>query len=91
MLRRCKADVVAFNGAFSYNEITKANEITKTFRKKFYKISAWLGTYFPIRFVVTSLALFYPRPYSVIILECVIFAIYLMTATLISILPPFAG
>lgn len=43
-----------------------------------------IGTYFPIRFVVTSLAVYYPRPYSAIIKECVILAIYLMTATLIS-------
>lgn len=86
------AVIGGFEYAFVYQKRrNEANEITKTFRKKFYKISAWLGTYFPIRFVVTSLALFYPRPYSVIILECVIFAIYLMTATLISILPPFAG
>lgn len=77
---------VAVIGGFEYTyqkRRNEANESTKTFRKKFYKISAWLGTYFPIRFVVASLAIFYPRPYSVIILECVIFAIYLMTATLI--------
>lgn len=78
---------VAVIGGFEYayqKRKNEANEITKTFRKKFYKISAWLGTYFPIRFVVTSLAVYYPRPYSVIIKDCVILAIYLMTATLIS-------
>lgn len=78
---------VAVIGGFEYayqKRKNEANEITKAFRKKFYKISAWLGTYFPIRFVVTSLAVFYPRPYSAIILKCVILAIYLMTATLIS-------
>lgn len=79
------AIIGAFESVYAYQKRrNEANEITKTFRKKFYKISAWLGTYFPIRFVVTSLALFYPRPYSAIILECVILAIYLMTATLIS-------
>ena len=65
---------VAVIGGFEYayqKRRNEANEITKTFRKKFYKISAWLGTYFPIRFVVTSLAFLYPRS-------------YLMTATLIS-------
>lgn len=78
---------VAVIGGFEYayqKRKNEANEITKAFRKKFYKISAWLGTYFPIRFVVTSLAVYYPRPYSVIIKDCVILAIYLMTATLIS-------
>ena len=78
---------VAVIGGFEYayqKRKNEANEITKTFRKKFYKISAWLGTYFPIRFVVTLLAVYYPRPYSVIIKDCVILAIYLMTATLIS-------
>lgn len=78
---------VAIIGGFEYayrKRSREANEITKTFRKKFYKISAWLGTYFPIRFVVTSFALLYPRPYSAIILECMILAIYMTTATLIS-------
>ena len=78
---------VAVIGGFEYayqKRRNEANEITKTFRKKFYKISAWLGTYFPIRFVVTSLAFLYPRSYSAIVLECMILVIYLMAATLIS-------
>ena len=80
---------VAVIGGFEYayqKKIQEANEKTKSFRKKFYKISAWLGTYFPIRFVVKKLAYFYPRPYSSIVLECVILAIYLMTVTLITLL-----
>ena len=80
---------VAVIGGFEYayqKKIQEANERTKLFRKKFYKISAWLGTYFPIRFVVRKLAYFYPRPYSSIVLKCVILAIYLMTVTLITLL-----
>lgn len=73
-------------GGFEYGyqkKKSEANETTKTFRKKFYKISAWLGTYFPVRFVVRMLSAFYPRPYNTMVLECVIAVIYLMTASLI--------
>lgn len=80
---------VATVGGFEYayqKKIQEANGRTKLFRKKFYKISAWLGTYFPIRFVVEKLAHFYPRPYLSIVLDFVILAIYLITATLISLL-----
>lgn len=78
---------VAVIGGFEYayqKKATEANETTRTFRKKFYKISAWLGAYFPIRFAVTILVHFYPRPYSAIVLECVIFTIYLMVVMLIT-------
>ncbi len=80
---------VAVIGGFEYGyqkRIQEANERTKLFRKKFYKISAWLGTYFPIRFIVEKLAHFYPRPYLSIVLDCVILIIYLITATLITLL-----
>ena len=78
---------VAVIGGFEYahqKKSTEVNEITRTFRKKFYKISTWLGTYFPVRFVVEILLPFYPRPYSVIALECVIFVLYLMVVMLIT-------
>ena len=77
----------AIIGGFEYayqKKSSEANATTKAFRKKFYQISAWLGAYFPVRFVVKMLAHFYPRPYSAIVLECMIFAIYLMTVTLIT-------
>lgn len=78
---------VAVIGGFEYayqKKSTEANEITRTFRKKFYKISVWLGAYFPVRFAVMKLSYFYPRPYSVIALECVILALYLMVVMLIT-------
>ena len=78
---------VAVIGGFEYahqKKSTEVNEITKTFRKKFYKISAWLGTYFPVRFAVEILSSFYPRPYNVIALECVILVLYLMVVMLIT-------
>ena len=78
---------VAVIGGFEYayqKKSTVVNEITRTFRKKFYKISAWLGAYFPVRFAVKILSSFYPRPYSTIVLECVILALYLMVVMLIT-------
>ena len=78
---------IAVIGGFEYayqKKSTKATEITRTFRKKFYKISTWLGAYFPIRFMLTILSHFYPRPYNTIVLECVILAIYLMVVMLIT-------
>jgi hypothetical protein len=77
----------ALIGGFEYayqKKAARTSEMTRTFRKKFYKISAWLGTYFPVRFAVTIMAHLYPRPYRSIVLECVIFAIYLMTVMLIT-------
>ena len=79
---------VAVIGGFEYayqKKSTEVNETTKLFRKKFYKISAWLGLYFPVRFAVTILAAFYPRPYSSLVLACVILAIYLRAVMLITI------
>lgn len=78
---------IAMIGGFEYAYQKKSAEVNKTtrgFRKKFYKISAWLGLYFPVRFIIIILAHFYPRSYSTIVLECVIFAIYLMVVMLIT-------
>lgn len=77
---------VAIIGGFEYSyqkRKSEANENVQAFRKKFYKISVWVGIYFPIRFIVRILSNFYPRPYYTIVLEDVILVIYLMTATLI--------
>jgi len=78
---------VAIIGGFEYayqKRSTEVNETTRGFRKKFYNISTWLGSYFPVRFTVITLAHFYPRPYSTIVLECVIFAIYFMVVMFIT-------
>ena len=74
-------------GGFEYSyqkRSSEANEVTKVFRKKFYKLSVWLGAYFPIRLLTMVLACFYPRPYNTIIFECITFSIYLMTVMLIT-------
>ena len=73
------AAIGGFEYAYRKNELA-ATEMTKRFRRKFYKISAWLGLYFPIRFVITALAIFYPRPYSALLLEVIVLAIYIGTA-----------
>ena len=78
---------VAIIGGFEYayqKKSSERNEITIRFRRKFYKISAWLGAYFPVRFVMNILVHFYPRPYSSIAFECVVLAIYLMVVMLIT-------
>lgn len=74
---------IAMVGGFEYAYQKKANEQnerTLQFRKRFYKVSAWLGTYFPIRLLVSALVHFYPRPINSLVLECVIAVLYLMTA-----------
>ena len=78
---------VAIIGGFEYafqKKSSERNEITIRFRRRFYKISAWLGLYFPVRFVMNILVHFYPRPYNIIVFECVVFAIYLMAVMLIT-------
>ncbi len=80
---------VAVIGGFEYGyrkKASKENETSRRFHKKFYRISAWLGLYFPVRFVVITLSSLYPRPYLTIVRECVIFVLYLMVVTLILLL-----
>ena len=75
---------VAAIGGFEYayqKKVSSATEKTKNFRRKFYKISAWLGLYFPIRFVISMLAKLYPRPYSVLLLEVIVLVVYICAAT----------
>jgi len=74
---------VAAIGGFEYayrKNASSAAENTKRFRKKFYKISAWLGLYFPIRFAISFAARFYPRPYSALLFEIIVLVIYIWAA-----------
>lgn len=78
---------VALIGGFEYayqKRAGKANETTALFRKHFYQISAWLGFYFPIRFIATVLITFYPRPYSALAFEGIVLGVYIGTSILIS-------
>ena len=80
---------VAIIGGFEIAYQKKSDgksEIAAGFRKKFYLVSAWLGLYFPIRFVILSLAAYYPRPYSPVAFEIVVFLVYLAAAGLITLL-----
>lgn len=71
---------VALIGGFEYayqKNNSKTNEKTALFRKKLYKISTWLGLYFPIRFFTVAAMHLYPRPYSSLVLECIILVLYI--------------
>ena len=78
---------VAAIGGFEYayrKNGSGETEGTKNFRRRFYKISAWLGLYFPVRFAVSVIARFYPRPYSSLLLEVIILAVYLWAAVTVN-------
>lgn len=76
---------IAMLGAFEYvYQKNKENDAITPFRKRFYIISTWLGTYFPLRFLVKILIIFYPRPINSFMLEIVINVVYLIIATLIT-------
>ena len=77
------ATIDGFEYAYQ-KKASSATEKTKNFRKRFYKISAWLGLYFPIRFIVRAAATLYPRPYYSLILEVIILAIYIAAATCVN-------
>ncbi len=80
---------VAVVGGFEYayqKNVNGRNERTTRFRKRFYKISVWLGAYFPIRFLIMALINLYPRPINMLVLECVIVAVYLMAAVILNLL-----
>ncbi len=51
-------------------------------RRKFYKQSAWLGLYIPVRLIVVTAMHLYPRPYSSLVLEAVIIIVYILIAIL---------
>jgi len=78
---------IAIIGGFEYayrKRTSEANETTAFFRKRFYKVSAWLGLYFPIRLLTTILMSFYPRPYSTLVFECIVLSIYMGVSMLIT-------
>lgn len=74
---------VALVGGYEYAYQKNGNETSAIFRKCFYKISAWLGLYFPTRFLVTAAMHFYPHPYSTIIFEILVVSVYLMLSTIV--------
>lgn len=81
------AAIVGFEYAYQ-KKSSGATEKTKMFRKKFYKISAWLGLYFPIRFVVSAVVVLLKSLCSftiqTVVLECIILVIYICAALLVN-------
>jgi len=72
---------IAMISGFEYAYMKrKKNETAAKFRRTFYKISAWLGLYFPVRFIISAALSLYPRPYSVLVKECIILIIYIAAA-----------
>ena len=74
-------------GGFEYAYRKRAggnNERTARFRRRFYQISAWLGTYFPVRLAVTILTNLCLRSCPPLVLECIVLAVYLAAAALLS-------
>lgn len=78
---------IAIIGGFEYacrKRAARQDKETARLRGRFYRLSAWLGLYFPIRFVLTALMQLYPRPYRILALEGIILAVYVITAVCIS-------
>lgn len=65
---------------------SEANETTALFRRRFYQISAWLGLYFPIRFLVSVLLSFYPHPYPIPVFEGTVLGVYIGISILVTLL-----
>ena len=63
---------------------SEATEKVRLFRWKFYKISAWLGLYFPVRFLLTIVSALYPGQHSVLLFETIVLVIYIMSAACVS-------
>lgn len=80
---------VVIIGGFEYiyrRNADNINEESGRIRRTFYKVSAWLGSYFPVRLLVSGLAWLWPRPYSSLALEIIIVLAYLGVATLATLL-----
>jgi transcriptional regulator with XRE-family HTH domain len=78
---------IAAIGGFEYAHYkNRANATVQSmeFRRRFYKISAWLGLYFPVRFLVNAASTFYPRPYSSILFEVMMLVVYIFTACMVN-------
>ncbi len=76
------AAIFGFEYAYRKND-GKQNERTYRFREKFYKISAWLGAYFPIRLLTSILAEFL-LPMQRGVLECIVLVLYIVVVILLN-------
>lgn len=80
--------LAALLGGFEYAYRKKRAEghsaAAARFRKRLYRISAWLGTYFPIRALLTAAAGIWPLFGDPVVFACVTAVLYLTTALLIT-------
>ena len=63
---------------YSYRK--KGNQASDPFRKKIYKITAWLGLYFPVRLLGMAVEPLVPGSVPVLVFEAVVLSVYLGTA-----------
>lgn len=85
----CLLPFAAAVGGFEYTYLKKADAAdarAQQIRRHFYQISAWLGFYFPLRLLVLALMRFYPRPYLSLVPEGIAAALYLLAASLTTVL-----
>lgn len=73
----------AIIGGFEYAYRKNRTKVSENFRRTFYKLSAWLGLYFPIRFLLTIVMEIFPQLFSPVVFEIVTLVIYIMAAMLI--------
>ena len=80
---------IACIGIFEYiyhRHTLQRNKNDSKYRQNFYKISCWLGLYFPIKILVGICLNLYPRPINSLVLNSIIFFLYIsisITITLI--------
>lgn len=79
------AMLFGFEFAYHKNK-SEDDENVRLFRRRFYKTTAWLGSYFPIRFIAMIAVRFYPRPYSSLLLECLILIAYTFIAMMLNLM-----
>lgn len=77
----------AMVGGFEYawqKKTGEQNGKTAAFRKRFYKITVWLGTYFPVRLAMMIVTQLLPVSFTGAVFECVVLILYLMAVTIVT-------
>jgi transcriptional regulator with XRE-family HTH domain len=68
--------------AFEIGYRKYASEESRDYRRKYYRISVWLFSYFPLRTIMVLLWELYPRPYSIYVFEVSILIVYLIVCSI---------
>ena len=79
------AAIGGFEYAYQTNNESRTAQ-TMAFRRRFYKISAWLGLYFPVRFAMSAASTFYVRPYSSLLFDVLVLTVYIFTALMVNLI-----